>query len=548
MSQTQLQINDTAVRIALREREGKPCVEVAAICSPDVVNDPRFLSPKPAINDAVLAWVREQLPAHCDVYQVKIRFSTQPEPNKFKENTIYYRNQTVTVDGTPVRFSARLEEIRTYESLEIESEAEFNGDDLVLLNDVAAALTDWVKAEKLKVTSFTVWFKDAASGERGAYSRDEKRQFVVGRKTYYFDNGPGKSQEETFGYAVQTPLPTRDSGVESAILAVLREHPVVKYAVAQLPGWHFQVQFLDASNKTWLVPLFPANSPQANQGFIPGIVMSGSGQAGSFAADPTPSASGTFLINPKNADYLSGKRKTITSTLQRLTTLGVICLVIGVLALLLQQYSVQREQNILNTGVAVNGTIIDTYTTRTRRGGTEFHINYRYQAADGQQYIGSEEVSEEQFNAATAGIPIAIRYEANDPDDHVVTGQFANLTRSNSLFLAALFFGGLGLLMVVISVSGGIRRGQLEKQGKIIDGVITNTSIVRNLFTLALAVQYQFKSPETGEVLTGKTSQIRTDLTTSGDRVIEKATKRTTAVPGSRVAVVYVSRNVHRIL
>jgi hypothetical protein len=244
-----------------------------------------------------------------------------------------------------------------------------------------------------------------------------------------------------------------------------------------------------------------------------------------------------FLLHPSHASFLNNSNRTLYGTNIRLlisiTILGLLCsaLGVGMTAFTLNERAVQEA--LSKNGVTKIATVTDGHKTTGRS--TTYYLTYSYDVdVNGQTtaFSNEETVSASLYDSTAIGAHVSIRYLPDDP----ATSRLLDEDSNNTFLIVIGVAFIIGGLFLIFSFARQYRRDRiLERDGQIISGSITKSSISGVGNKRQLHIQYQFLSP-LGTELEGKQSERRRDVQ------IESIP------PGTKVAVVYHDDKTFRLL
>lgn len=254
-----------------------------------------------------------------------------------------------------------------------------------------------------------------------------------------------------------------------------------------------------------------------------------------------------FLVNPVNADILSGTRRApgpvagLSGGMQKLMTGLVIVFIILVIGgLTWMAISWVNAIALSQRGVTADGYLVERFTdtirgsTRTGQLATTYHWRYRFTTRDGQEITGDVQVSEEQYNAYEFRRPVQVAYL---PDDSTVS----NLPELNPLPIQETLIGGLlGLMGLFVGYALSherTRRRRFQQESQLILGEIVKATISRGEAASRIYVNYQFQSPQSNALIARMKDQQRNDLRHAPE-----------PNPGMPVAILYVNDRLFEIL
>ncbi len=282
--------------------------------------------------------------------------------------------------------------------------------------------------------------------------------------------------------------------------------------------------------------------------------MSSSGYMDNLADSFMP-RNRVFLLNPDNADVLTGERRThypppepMKPILKVLIVLGgLIYIVLTVASVVWMVTSLSDWWALEQRGGIVQAQLIDRYTELShtnvgfRRTVTTYYWRYSFEAADGQTIEGSTQVSEALYqDEYEFGKPVQIIYLKDNPSVNRLV-QAGALGFPRLQLIAGVFFGLLFIFMVFALYREVHVRRQYNDKGRVIYGRVTSAKLnagePKGEYVATLYLNYSFSSPTTGTQINGFDTRRRDDL-------------HEVSVPreGSRVAILYVSDRLYKVL
>jgi hypothetical protein len=246
----------------------------------------------------------------------------------------------------------------------------------------------------------------------------------------------------------------------------------------------------------------------------------------------------TFLLHPAHAGFLdNSNRRLFGVTRVHLILIGVIALLciglgVGMISHAITEQAVR--DSLAQNGVEALATITDGHMTRGRS--NSYYLEYSYDAkvnGDLQSFTREESVSRELYERAEIGSHMTIHYLPDDPG----TARILDDAFNGVIFLViGLALAGGSLVGMYVLMRQYRRDRMLERDGQILTGSITKSSVSGYGNKRQVTIHYEFHSP-LGVPLKGSQSQRRRDL----DR-------QDLPPEGTRVAVVYCDDSTYRML
>lgn len=223
-----------------------------------------------------------------------------------------------------------------------------------------------------------------------------------------------------------------------------------------------------------------------------------------------------FLLDPANRRFLLGEVKMISAV----SGLGAGCMVlflmpfllIGLFVIIMAGVEWRSYHLLSTTGVITRGEYTNKYiTTDDDDGGTNYHIEYRYEV-NKRTFTSSDTVSSDVYYRAGIGEPVSIIYAPSDPSVAAVEGT-NDISTPIFLTVFAAFWNLISWGMFLAMVVGLLRDRRLSRDGQVVRGELTSISGRRgSKGRYIVTAHYSFVPPDGNELLTGKTTAQRNDL------------------------------------
>ena len=255
-----------------------------------------------------------------------------------------------------------------------------------------------------------------------------------------------------------------------------------------------------------------------------------------------------FFLNPKNADYAAGKRKSIASQWLSLAIVGLVLAAVAIAIAAYMFIDARQRDTLIATGEVARGTLTGGYYTTGSRSGNTYYMEYIYPLADDTELTGKQQISSSHYFALKTGERVEVRYDPKNPSDHVVVGKHADSTERDIFPIIAAGSSAIGVVLLAFAVFFNAREQRLHKGGKLITGELVNVVPQWYRGSLSLQAQYKFISPETGEVITRKHTTPRNDLRQRTNLIGWKIKDGVIPYPGTPVMVLYANPKNFRVL
>ena len=143
--------------------------------------------------------------------------------------------------------------------------------------------------------------------------------------------------------------------------------------------------------------------------------------------------------------------------------IAIVILLAGIFGLTREVFRTADEISLQNNGEITQGVVIDSYSTRGRRGSRTYYAVYNYQNGNGQTYQNKEDVPKAEWDAFQSSPNIQVLYNPSKPE----TGRIYRSANDTSVVTGMLFnfccFGGL-LLLGILLIFGYATNGKNKKE------------------------------------------------------------------------------------
>lgn len=272
-------------------------------------------------------------------------------------------------------------------------------------------------------------------------------------------------------------------------------------------------------------------------------------------ADSVLQGNRVFLLDPKNADVLTGERRThYASSKPMKPVVKALIVLAGLFYVVLTVASVVWMVNSLSDwwaleqrGGIVQARLIDRFTelSRTnvgfRRTVTTYYWRYRFETADGQTIEGSTQVREALYqDEYEFGRLVQVVYLKDNPSVNRLVEEGA-LGFPRLAVVGGVFFALSSVFMVFVLSQEMRHRRLYHDKGRVIYGRVTTANLnageSKGRYAATLYLNYSFSSPTTGKQINKFEHQRRDDL---DDASVPRE--------GTRVAILYVSDRLFKVL
>jgi hypothetical protein len=240
-----------------------------------------------------------------------------------------------------------------------------------------------------------------------------------------------------------------------------------------------------------------------------------------------------FLLEPENADFLTGKSKNPTRTFAGCMTLFMIPFIIcgfTFIGFLANEFRIQGD--LQQRGIQTTATYIDK-DIDDDDDGTTYRLQYEY-VVNGQHYQRWHNVSKSAYYDTASGSHIDILYLPDNP----ATSRLPTNEIAMSLVIFVLVWNAVVLIIFLLSALKVWDNIQLNRKGQLIDGELYDISgSTDGDGDYQITVKFTFFEPDNGEQIHGKTHSQRNDL--KGNLL---------PLPGTRLAIFYLNKDNYRVL
>jgi Protein of unknown function (DUF3592) len=244
-----------------------------------------------------------------------------------------------------------------------------------------------------------------------------------------------------------------------------------------------------------------------------------------------------FLMIPDNRAFLEGKTQHLSSATKAVGCLLIFLIPFVLIGLVAIGWAVSSwySWNAINqSGIPGTGEIVDKQISSGDDSDT-YYVSYAYTHAE-TSYTHKQSVDWDTYQNAEIGAQVSIKYVPSNPN-------IASLANKNN---PPYFIAGFSLLwnLAVWSVLIGLlvsrsRDNLLAKEGQLIPGeIMTSRSLIEGEDNdFYLKVEYAFRAPVDGRLITGHSKTQRNDLRNG-----------TLPGPGSPLAILYRNDTHHKPL
>lgn len=278
-------------------------------------------------------------------------------------------------------------------------------------------------------------------------------------------------------------------------------------------------------------PSVPAPSPNATPGSSPAT-------AGELPATPAPARRVPFLLDPTNARLVARESREIASRKNGervLFALAGLVLVLAVVLWILVLPDWVTWYRLRQGGVSVAGQI-----THLRERDQRYYAEYAFQVGRSHitQYTGEQRITQAAYERLEPGAPVTVTYLPGDPHLSRLDEQNPGDQQRGWLTLAATALTLFSISLALLALDQHVQSRRVQREWRVQRGQLIECSgKLDEDGDFKIRLRYRFRTPG-GQVIVGKTSQIRNDLK-------ESPLPR----PGAPVAVYYCMRDgVYRLL
>jgi hypothetical protein len=270
---------------------------------------------------------------------------------------------------------------------------------------------------------------------------------------------------------------------------------------------------IEANSPTWKCPSCGADN-RLNEASCRYCGTAHSAAISSDTRVDAPDPSSIFVLNPGHTRFLkTGDRRLLMGSRfgYGCTLLFMLPFLLAGIALLVGGlWQFQKDTSLNAAGVVTTGRYIDRYTSTDSDDDTSYYVVVQFQH-QGQNYTHTQSVSNDYYNRAEQGGKTNIRYLPTDPTN-------ASLADYNSS--PALPLIGFGVLwnVAIVWIIWNIRRTMrqnrtLALEGRLVDGnIVAAKGKTDSDNDYIVTVEYDFRSPGSGQRITKRESATRNDL------------------------------------
>jgi hypothetical protein len=248
----------------------------------------------------------------------------------------------------------------------------------------------------------------------------------------------------------------------------------------------------------------------------------------------TPEA--VFLLHKKNQAYLDGQERypaILIGPSWGFLLMGLV-VAIGVGFLIWAYVGAQDYRTLRDDGQIIEGNVVDRRFTSGRGG--SYYLTYTF-VVQGVTYSREQLAGEGLYNQYASGGAIDILYDPGDPTLSKIEG---TNNAPYTLVVIGLFWVLGGILAGAWVYYDTERNRLLAREGRLVYGEISKISgrrLLNRRESYQVTVHYELISPETGQQIRKKASDMRNDL--SGQSLPQ---------PGTPVAIMYRSDKHYKVL
>lgn len=232
-----------------------------------------------------------------------------------------------------------------------------------------------------------------------------------------------------------------------------------------------------------------------------------------------------FFLNPARRSWVDGKRRASHPYWIWMIVVAVVLLISLGLAVSGVLLSTQ-ESRIYNEGSIVTG-VLHKYNYGNYNGDPHYQVYYGYDI-DGQSYQNEVKVDQTTYEQLEDSGEVEVYYLPGVPDQSRIQGQLG----IGGLLLVGIVIAGVSLPILMLLWFLSRRHTRFYREARVVRGEIMRImgrSDDDDDYLVEIA--YQFRAPDTGETLEGKSSTWRNDLQ---DKPLP--------APGTPVAVLYMGQ------
>jgi hypothetical protein len=204
-----------------------------------------------------------------------------------------------------------------------------------------------------------------------------------------------------------------------------------------------------------------------------------------------------FLIYPENQAYIQ-KQIPLPAQVPKprsLVAMAVLILILIAISvgLVIASNNMEQENELFQNSESTMATIIGKRTSYASRGGTRYHISYRY-TVDNQTYHDSSTVNRSVYDRYTVEDPIKIIYAVEKPSSTRISG----VNGDKNVAVARIFAGivGLGALYAIYVFIKQRRHAHLLKSdATVLMGTLTNVQNLESKGVHRMRLDVKFRNP-----------------------------------------------------
>lgn len=244
-----------------------------------------------------------------------------------------------------------------------------------------------------------------------------------------------------------------------------------------------------------------------------------------------------FLLNLGNRAFASGQsRRMASSGYGCFMVFFIPFLVIGAIFLVYGVVSLFQWQQLSSEGVTTRGKFVDRRIDVDSDNDRTYYATFQFET-NRQTYVVEQDVDSDVYNRAELGAIVDVLYLPSDPNQARVAGTDA-APEGAFILLFALCWDGIVWLVFVATLKSLRKDRVLARSGQVTPGeVVSSSGRVGSKGAYMVTLAYQFRAPETGEVISDKSTADRRDL--RGQPL---------PAPGTPVAVAYSNRKTYKVL
>jgi hypothetical protein len=243
-----------------------------------------------------------------------------------------------------------------------------------------------------------------------------------------------------------------------------------------------------------------------------------------------------FLLNPVNRAFANGQtRRLVSSGYGCFAIFFIPFLLIGAAFLVYGVTNLFQWQQLNSEGVTTRGKFIDRRISTDSDDDRTYYATFQFEAG-GDTYVVEQDVDADTYNRAELGAIIDVQYLPYDPQQARVAG--TDTTPEGAfILLFGLCWNGIVWLIALAGVKAYRTDRALERSGQLVSGEVVSASGRRsNKGRFMLNVQYRFRTPDSGETITGSSSATLNKL------------PQPLPPGGTPLAIVYRDRKTYKVL